>query len=262
MTFTHGVHEGEHHQFDTNSHSMRMHERGQTSVFYPHKEERQRVPFDSRTPQELQQWQVQLLLQAQHRREGRRRSAFPKRRSLTFPQPRDFGRDNDETFGWTDALHAHLVKLGLRTMNTRARQRDSQRLTLQEMQEYHRGGVLVPMGLEELAEVLMEHCDDNGPWPWGDTSGESRQYSGETMWRHCEDAARATIVLWRPDFTRKLSESGQKGGRTSKRTVTFTPDMLDNILHFSKSKQAKRLGCSVSTVTNLRARHPHYSKPN
>jgi hypothetical protein len=208
------------------------------------------------------------------RAEGRRRAEFRKSEDLVGPVP----YEGEPAARWSQRVHGFLVGLALRAMRVENITPGPQGPTrTQEPDEATREALedAVRSMADPFAEAYVtQYRTNSGMWVaarnsrWT-TLEEPRRYkttSAELTYqewdRAIEKAVARAWVRWDDDYMKNKSEAGRRGGTISTHGSRFTPEMLDDILHFSKSKQAARLGCSVSTIRNLRAQHAYYSSFN
>jgi len=186
--------------------------------------------------------QVSLLMQ-QVKTEGRRKKKFKKKRELSFPVPTSGTK-------YSTAVYTHLCSVGMRMLNLDAAT-PPRKLTLAELRDW------APRE-ERLAGQLWDHALRYGsefvvsPQQGGHhVGGESRsRITSDELERACEDAASFAVSHWQADFLTKLSASGRKGGRISKRGRVAT---LDGIEHLTIAQQAMKLGLTQRTVSRMRA---------
>jgi transposase len=137
-----------------------------------------------------------------------------------------------------------LARHALRILNEDAA-RPERPLTLAEIENYS------PRA-EQLAWTLYERVIDEIP--------DDYAYNNEID-KQCYNAAVFALDVWTPEFMSKLSAAGRKGGSISRRGKAITVDMLLEVEGYSKSIQAERLGCSVSTVARRRRELGMSTKP-
>jgi hypothetical protein len=125
--------------------------------------------------------------------------------------------------------------------------------------------------LEAAGDYVVSELSHSGQWlrDFGGTAGGRTRYkttSGEVtydaLWKLCRVAFAFAWDNWDHEYYDKLSKWGATGGGISRRGRTWTPDMLDDILHLTREQQREHLGCSKSTIKNLRREHDHYKKPD
>ncbi|TFD61196.1 helix-turn-helix domain-containing protein [Cryobacterium sp. Hh7] len=174
---------------------------------------------------------IQTNLDFPHRQQGFR---FP------FPRPHvDFNKQ----------IYRYLLREGLKELNSR----------------FHSEiGHEIP-SLEDLSTQFLEIIHEKGSkhiHPDLDTDGleDPTGITYSNAERIANNAALAVLDYWDESYIPKKRAEGRKGGLTSKRPPKYTQDDLHRTQGLSKAQAALLLGCSESTISNLRrqqnAGHP------